>query len=572
MQRISREAIVRQYYRRLFLLPKTYVILITYLIIALVIGIVEAFPAIDFITYFDNVVNYLLGFTTLLFLNTLLTKSKTLNVKRVLGLTTISMGVFSIAELTFAKLVGIKGLGVLTSSGLSYIVLQVFLKHPQALTASVIPQLITYLVLNEVTVEALATYLIKAFLVQALSLSSSFVVITAIELRGRKQLGIKPISLLNSFVASWFSNDPQPIESEFEKYSESSDVLLRFALMKTQNGEKVLLTFPTIHFGPFRNVGSSRFIYHLENALGSRYQAFVFHTPCSHERNLISSSDSEELVKYINNNIDGLLNVTAGLKPCKPYVVTNDSGWEAYVIPFRTGFVAFLKNLVNGSDDLPFELWSFLDDVKGMYFYSLVDTHSSKGHPEANLEIFKDLLNRVVNNYVCEEVERFEIGYGEGYVNYLHRGLCFNKVKSVVMNFNGSKHALIYLYGNNMDIKFRELIISEVSKLGLDYVEVITPDDHSCAASFKESPYDIVSCCTDVVDVIKDVVSNAMSNMSAASIHTVDLIIRNVKLVGNKVWDMVRGLDVLGSSVVKYILASIFSMNLIPIITLINVP
>ena len=66
--------------------------------------------------------------------------------------------------------------------------------------------------------------------------------------------------------------------------------------------------FPTTHFGPFRSIGSSRFIYRLEDVLGSRYQLLVFHTPESHDRNLVSSDDVEELVKYVNNHIDGLLN------------------------------------------------------------------------------------------------------------------------------------------------------------------------------------------------------------------------------------------------------------------------
>ncbi|MEM4519607.1 MAG: DUF2070 family protein [Sulfolobales archaeon] len=571
MQRTSRETIIRHYYRRLFLLPKTYVILVAYLAIASLISIFEVLPATDLITYLDNILNYLLGFTIFLILNIVLTKSKTLNVKRVLGLTTVSIGVFSIAEVVFARLVGIKGLGILTSSGLTYIVLPVFLKYPQALIASIIPQFVSYLILNKVVFTSLPTYLVKAIAIQALSLIASFTIVMVIELRGRKLLGIKPMSLLNSFIASWFSNDPQPIESEFEKYSESKDVLLRFALLKTQNSENVLLVFPTIHFGPFKNIGSSRFLYHLEDALGSRYQVFVFHTPCSHERNLVSSSDSEEIVKYLNNNLDGLLNITADLTPCKPYVTIDDSGWEAYIIPLKTGFIAFLKNLVNGSDDLPFDVWDLLNDAKGMYFYSLVDTHSSKGQPETNLAIFKNLLNKLLANYRCEELKNFEVGYSEGYVNFLHRGLCFNKVKSLVMNFDGSKHALIYLYGNNMDTKFRQLITSEVSKLGLDYVEVVTPDDHSCAASFKESPYDIVSCCDDVINIIKEVVSNALSNMSKATIHTADIIISNVKLVGNKVWDMVKGLDILGSSTIKYLPTSIFAMNIIPIITLLNI-
>ncbi|MEM1898153.1 MAG: DUF2070 family protein [Sulfolobales archaeon] len=571
MRWIGSESIVRQYYRRLFLLPKMYVIIIAYLAIGSAIGVAEALPSSELITYLNNVADYLVGFTVFLLLNVATTFSKTLNLKRVLGLTTILIGVFSIAEVVFSKLTNTKGLGVLASSGMSYIVLSVFIKHLQAFIASTLPQFLTYLVLNKIVVESsLMTYVIKAIAVQALSLIASTSITVLIEFKGRKSLGIKPISLLNSFIASWFSNNPQPIETEFEKYSESKDVLIRLTLIKTDNGENILLIFPTIHFGPFRNIGSSRLIYHLEDLLGSRYQTFVFHTPCSHERNLVASSDSERIAKYLNNNVDGLFNITATLKPCRPYKVVNNDSWEAYVIPIQTGFIAFLKNLEKGSDDLPYDVWDLIKDRGGIHFYSLVDTHSSKGNVETNLEVFKDLLDRIVSNYRCEEVQDFSIGYSEGYVNPLHRGLCYNKVKSLVMDFNGSKHVIVYLYGNNMDREFRNILTSEILSLGVEHVEVITPDDHSCAASFKESPYDIISCCNDLVGVVKNVVRNAMLNMSKAGIHTADVVIMNVKLVGDKVWDMVRGLDILGGLAIKYIPASLILMNLTPLITLLT--
>ncbi len=569
---MSSEAIVRRYYKRLFLLPKAYVIIATYLIVALLVGIASATPAVELSIYLNNVINYVVGFTVFLTLNLITTKSKTLNIKRVLGLTTILICVFSIAEVILTKLTDIRGLGVLATSGMAYIVLQVFMRRLQALITSTIPQFITYLILNSDVISSSAPiYLIRASLIQVLSLITSVLVIIIIESKGRSSFGIKPMSLINAFVASWFSNDPQPIELEFDKYSESSDVLMRFALIKTDSNENILLVFPTIHFGPFRNIGSSRFIYDLERSLGSRYQAFVFHTPCSHERNLTTSLDSGEIVKYLNNNLDGLLNTTAALKPCKPYVVVGDSGWEAYVVPLKTGFMAFLKNLEIGSDDLPYEIWDLVKGSRELYFYSLIDTHSAKGFREVDLGVLKNLLDNIVNNHSCDEVTNFSVGYGEGYVSSLHRGLCFNKVKSLVMDFNGSKHVLIYLYGNNMDIAFRKALTSEILSLGVDYVEVVTPDDHSCAASFKESPYDVVNCCDDIIEVVKGVVSNAMSNTANAYIHTADVVFRNVRLIGNKVWDMVGSLEVLGSLAAKYILISLIIMNAIPLLTLISI-
>jgi len=563
---MDNEYIVRKYYRRLFLLPKTYVILATYLLITTSVAVIEVVPSKNVVTYFENILNYLKGSTTFLILNLILMKSKTLNTKRVLGLTTVLITTFSVAEVVFTKLLGVKGLGILASSGLSYIVLPAFLNYIRALTASTIPQLITYLVLNNVLGVDVITYIVNAVIVQALTLTTALMTLTTIEFKGRSTLGIKPLSLINAFVGSWFSNDPKPIEYEFMKYSESKEVLMRFVTFKSFNGDNILLVFPTIHFGPFRNIGSSRFIYRLEDVLGNRYHLLVFHTPGSHERNLVSSEDVEELIKYVNNYVDGLVNMVADVKPCRPYVVRTN-GWEAYVIPFQTGLITFVKNLDRGCDDLPYEVWELLNS-NNTYVNALVDTHSSKGSNDYDLKVFKELLGEVLNNYRCDEVIGFQVGYSEDYLNSVCRGVCYGKVKALVMNFNNSKHVLIYIYGNNMDLNFRKLLTSEISKLGFNYVEVVTPDDHSCAASFKESPYDIVSYSEDLVNVVKNVVVSAADNLSNATIRTADIIIKDVRLFGSKVWDMVRGLDILGKLVIKYLPITIFVMNLTPLTTL----
>ncbi len=562
------EDVVRRYYTRLFLLPKAYVLGIIYLTVTSVIAVADVLPSSSARDYIDALASYLKAFTLLLTLNVVLTRSKTLNLKRVLGLTTILIILFSIPEVVFHRLLGLKGLGILASTGLSLLVLPAFINAIRSITASVVPQLITYLIINNAFNDHLMSYLIKALAIQVTSAAASILTLTLIEFKGRSLLGIKPIRLLKSFLASWFSRDAEVLESEFMQYSEGSEVLIRLVLIRRDWDEDVLLVFPTLHYGPFRNVGSSRFIYHLEELLGSRYYVYVFHTPGSHERNLASSTYSEDIARYLNSNVDYLLRGLVEFNPCMPYTVVSN-GWTAYVIPFPTGLIAFLSNTSQGADDLPYEVWGIIDGFKGTYVNAVVDTHSFKGPRQYDLSIFRELLSKVFSNLKCIEVTDFAVGHGESYVEGVCRGLCYNKVKALVMSFNGVKHALVYIYGNNMDGVFRGRLASEVMSLGINHVEIVTPDDHSCAASLKESPYDIISYCNSLIDAVKWAVNNALQNMSKAKMLTADVILTNVKLVGSKVWDMVKALEVLGQATYKYVATSIALMMLTPLTLLI---
>jgi len=564
------ESVARRYYRRLFLLPRGYVLVATYVAILTLVAVLQLLPSTNLLSYLVSLMTYLVGGAVFFISYLPITYSKSFNVKRVLGLTTSLIAVFSVAEVLFSRFLGLRGLGILASSGLAYMILSAFIGPLRAIPASLIPQLITYAVINHIpNFEALLPKVPKALLVQALSLLSSLSFLLTIELRG-KSLGVKPITLLNSFLATWFSSNPKHIEEEFNNYAASDDVLVRFVALKRDGGEPILLTFPTIHYGPFKNVGSARFIYEVEDHLSSRYVLYVFHTPGSHERNLVTSEDVEYIAKYVNTNVDGLVSKSAELSLCEPYSVVGDGGWEAYVIPYKTGLIAFIKNLVSGSDDLPYGIWGLLNDYGGVYTYAVVDSHSFKGPIEGDVGKFKKLLHAVMNSYKCVEDPNALVGHGEAYIRSIPRGVCFNKVKTLVMQVGNSRHALIYIYGNNMDGSFRKRLVDEVKELGFNYVEVVTPDDHSCAATLKESPYDIVTYDAEIVNAVKEAIKEAVNNMSKVKVSTADIIIKNVRIVSNKIWDMMKALDELGKLAGKYIPLVILAMNAAPTITLLT--
>ncbi len=74
-------------------------------------------------------------------------------------------------------------------------------------------------------------------------------------------------------------------------------------------------------------------------------------------------------------------------------------------------------------------------------------------------------------------------------------------------------YGLIYIYGNNVDMNFRtrlDKVIRERAQLK-DF-EVIISDDHSCAASLSESPYEVDKECHGIVEAILEFIKLASSN------------------------------------------------------------
>lgn len=103
---------------------------------------------------------------------------------------------------------------------------------------------------------------------------------------------------------------------------------------------------------------------------------------------------------------------------------------------------------------------------------------------------------------------------------------------------------------------------------GVTDVEIITPDDHSCAASIRESPYDIVSECESLVKAVTEAVRNAISTEVRAKYSTLEVVIKNVKFIGHKIFDIAYSVQGVVRIAERMLILSLTLLNILPTLIL----
>ncbi len=559
------DEITRKYYSKLFLLPTLEVLLVIYLAIIVAVGLINA-GSYTLPSMVSSVVQYLIVGAVLLVMYSTLIPTKVFNFKRVLGLSTVVFIVSLPAELIFYRLTGYKGTGILASSGLAFVILTAFFHVAVAIAIPFLSSLTTFKVINDFFGAPVGSgEMLLATSAAATSLLLGVAYVAVIEGKGRKY-GYSPVSLLRSFLNTWFTGDPLKFEGELSKYGEEGTLRVKIMTLLRENELPIALVFPTLHFGPFRDVGSSRFIYHVEEGSEAGMKFFVFHTPGSHEHNLVSSRESLELGREVGKFASVLSNSLAGLKLCRPFRV-RVGGWEAFVLPGPTALVAFLVNVDKGNDDLSYRLWDLAEgNASAPLMTALVDSHSFKGDKVEDVSEVKPLLSEVFKEFSCSEGEDFLAGYGEAIAPVTCRGICNGVVKVLSLNFSGDRYGIVYIYGNNMDGNYRRKLIEAVKKVGFKDVEVVTPDDHSCAASIKESPYDIVTECEGLTKAVVEAAREAVANEVPAKYGTLEAVYLKSRFIGGKVWELIAGLEELGRFALRGLSALAFLINATPVI------
>ncbi|MEE8322752.1 MAG: DUF2070 family protein, partial [Candidatus Bathyarchaeia archaeon] len=132
-------------------------------------------------------------------------------------------------------------------------------------------------------------------------LISSYIFIKLIDRKGIQAVGIGAIPLLKAFVANWVSGVTQPLEDYLEILGSNTSFLISLLAFKKVESTELVVVVPTIHPGPFKNLGSSNLPYLIQNGLEKHIEGVVAvpHGTCNHKSNLTSKRQCVKVVKEI---------------------------------------------------------------------------------------------------------------------------------------------------------------------------------------------------------------------------------------------------------------------------------
>jgi putative membrane protein len=376
-----------------------------------------------------------------------------------------------------------------------------------------------------------------------IGLVSSLLFISVLNHVGMQTLGVKSIPLFKAFLLNWIADLNVPFEEFLEKLGENQDVdvsLIKFSSSKP----KAVMVVPSIHPGPFKNIGSSFLPSMLKNALEKEHNGVVCvpHGLLGHEFDLASQVQDQKIIdQAVESAKFGVSEAMA-----TPFITVSNGLATACCQVF--GNLVFLSFSLapRTTEDLPQELGLFVHkeaERLGLTCCVVVNAHNSIDgtmNTQEALESLKTVATTCLKKAVSLKRLPFEVGAATVIPKEfgLREGMGPSGITVVVVKVGNQKTAYVVIDGNNMVSGLRENILLTLRSVGIDEGEVFTTDTHSVnALVLNERGYHPVGEAMNhekLIGYIKEATLSSLSNLEPVKAACRSITISNVKVIGAK--------------------------------------
>lgn len=389
----------------------------------------------------------------------------------------------------------------------------------------------------------LFSFSLVVFLVPAvvISVASSTFFTYLIDRVSVKMLGVSGLSIFKAFLLNWVENLNGPFEKILEELGETRDV--EVALIGFNSGKpKVLIVVPSVHPGPFKNVGSSTLPFLVKKSLEDEFQCTVCvpHGLLGHEFDLASQLQNKRLIDSIVENV----NFKVSEDKASPFVTASDGAATACCQIFgEKAFISFTL-APKTTEDLPQELGLFVrQEAKklGLEQCVIVNAHNSINEAAITDEDLISLKRAAVGcleKAVSLKRLPFEVGAATVFPEEFSfkDGMGEGGITVVVVKVGEQGTAYIVLDGNNMVSGLREEILLALGSVGVNAGEVFTTDTHSVnAIVLNKRGYHPIGEVMDhekLIAYIKKAATNALNNVERVSSFCCTITVPNVRVIG----------------------------------------
>jgi putative membrane protein len=310
---------------------------------------------------------------------------------------------------------------------------------------------------------------------------------SSIENVGREILGYGSLALFRAFINALMLDKTGLLEKMLKILAVRGDVEVRtFSFSGSET--KGVVVAPMIHPGPFRDLGSSTLPTRIaQTFLDKQVMPMVFHTPTTHEKDLVLAKDCERVIQRILSvegdggvptatqamvRKRGAVTVTCQIFDKTPLVVITRSPLPTEDLPDRIHEVCMEKILENGySDGVVVDAHNVMETA-----YTEFSEQDERDLIEAMVEALRGAEgkgeSKVFAGFANAKVEHYSKGEGIGDAG----------IMALVTEVDGQKAAYVAIDGNNMVVGLREKIQVVLKKAGFDPVEVTTTDTHVVVA------------------------------------------------------------------------------------------
>jgi putative membrane protein len=361
---------------------------------------------------------------------------------------------------------------------------------------------------------------------------------------GIKALGIPSIKMFRAFLANWAEDLEKPFEDILEKLSEEKDIISTLVAFKVEGKLKAVIVVPTVHPGPFKNIGSSAIPSMIQTALEKKLGCIVSvpHGISGHELDLASQVQNQKFIDQLIQEAEfDNFNIKA-----TPFVTDKVEGATAGCQIFGDFALITLTLAPETMEDLPLKL----NDInlkeaqqKGLSWTATIDAHNSIQGPFDDEKIVEPIIKAsksIIEHAFSSEQSHFEVGVAKivppdfG----VKEGLGPSGITVIIVKTNGQVAAYVTIDGNNMVSGLREKILSSLLELGISCGEVFTTDTHIVnAVVLSERGYHPVGEVIDhqkLIREIKEAAVQALGNLEPAEVSWRRVTIQDIKVIGER--------------------------------------
>jgi putative membrane protein len=420
--------------------------------------------------------------------------------------------------------------------------------YGRRLTASLLQPLscmIPFLALWAARAYSLTPYMLLYFAFSlAISIASTRLFLSTLNGVGQQTLGVPSVSFLKAFLLNWIMDLNAPLEELLEKLGEEQDVevsLIKFGSSKP----KAVMVIPSVHPGPFKNIGSSALPSMLKSALERKLGCVVCvpHGLFGHELDLASQAQNQKLINRILESTDF---EAAEAKATSSVTFSNGTATACCQIFGKFVFISFTL-APKTTEDLPQDLGLYVREEaekRGLTCSGVVNAHNSidgVANMQESLDELKAVAVACLEKAVLQERVPFQVGAAtvipEEFT--IREGMGPGGITTIVVKVGKQKTAYIVIDGNNMVSGLREKVLLALHSLGIDGGEVFTTDTHAVSAVIlSQRGYNAVGEAIDherLIAYVKEATAAAMSNLeSVKGASCCNITVPNVKVIGKE--------------------------------------
>jgi putative membrane protein len=315
------------------------------------------------------------------------------------------------------------------------------------------------------------------------SLLFSWWYFTSIANVGKALLGYNSILILQAFIDALVLDKTGLLEVILKSMAEESDVEIRTFRFGSENQNGTVIV-PFFHPGPFKDIGSSKLPTRIAvEFLKQGVFPVVFHSPTTHDKDLILKNDCERVMETIFTD-----DMSPGSSKAYPMVIGKSGNITVTAQIFDETPLVVISRAPLSTEDLPENINTLCMEKLAEMGYSdgaIVDAHNSM---VANVTELTEEDAKDIDNALGKAMDIAK-GVGQGILTVgfsntrldsysIKEGIGEAGIMTMVTEVNGLKGAFVSVDGNNMVVGLRDKIKEALKEIGYECAEITTTDTH----------------------------------------------------------------------------------------------